>query len=260
MTVTKVQTARAEHTTDTVRIIVTAVCEAFAVFSLIRFSLESSFTNIFLSLATVFLVLIPVLIEKVFHCRIATAVYVWASLYAVGPLLGEANQLYFILPWWDKLLHCCGGMAFALAGYYIPELLNKGKPVSRTMRIVFAVCFSVAVAALWEFYEFGGDRLFGTDMQQDRYVTTVNSYFLADSYGVVGTLGKIESVGINGEEIPGYIDIGLIDTMGDMMIETFGAILAAAFFVWDKERHPIICPALDKNAQTNRSDVVCQPD
>ena len=52
----------------------------------------------------------------------------------------------------------------------------------------------------------------------------------------------IESVIVNGEDwtekLGGYLDIGLIDTMGDMMIETFGAVVYAVVFALVKGRHP----------------------
>lgn len=38
--------------------------------------------------------------------------------------------------------------------------------------------------------------------------------------------------------LEGYIDIGLIDTMGDMMLETAGAVVCAVVFALDRGRHP----------------------
>ena len=47
---------------------------------------------------------------------------------------------------------------------------------------------------------------------------------------------------MNGLLLPvdGYIDIGLIDTMLDMLLETVGAIAACMIILLDKDRHPII--------------------
>lgn len=43
---------------------------------------------------------------------------------------------------------------------------------------------------------------------------------------------NIESVVINGEiELDGYLDIGLIDTMGDMMVAGAGALLFVLIFL-----------------------------
>ena len=75
-------------------------------------------------------------------------------------------------------------------------------------------------------------------MQRDTIVYAIHSYDLGEATGVIGSIDRIESVIVNGLPLEGYIDIGLIDTMGDMMIETLGAAVYAAVFALDKERHP----------------------
>lgn len=75
-------------------------------------------------------------------------------------------------------------------------------------------------------------------MQRDTLVSAIHSYDLGSATGVIGSIDSIESVVVNGVPLEGYIDIGLIDTMGDMMIETFGAVVYAVVFALDKGRHP----------------------
>ena len=151
---------------------------------------------------------------------------------------GRIYKLYYLVAHWDKMLHLCGGVAFALVGCYIPVLLDKKYKDDRTLRILFAVLVSISVAALWEFYEFGMDRLFGMDMQRDTIVTSLHSYDLGGAAGVIGSIESINSVTVNGQALEGYLDIGLIDTMGDMMIETVGAVAYAVAYALDKGRHP----------------------
>lgn len=105
------------------------------------------------------------------------------------------------------MLHLCGGVAFALVGCYIPVLLDKKYKDDRTLRILFAILVSISVAALWEFYEFGMDRLFGMDMQRDTIVTSLHSYDLGGAAGVIGSIESINSVTVNGPGaggIPGH--------------------------------------------------------
>ena len=61
-------------------------------------------------------------------------------------------------------------------------------------------------------------------------------------YPSTGSIPNIQSVSVNGLLLPvdGYIDIGLIDTMLDMLLETVGAIAACMIILLDKDRHPII--------------------
>ena len=43
---------------------------------------------------------------------------------------------------------------------------------------IVAFCFSMTVGVLWEFFEYGMDTTFNTDMQKDRIVQTVSSVIL----------------------------------------------------------------------------------
>lgn len=143
-----------------------------------------------------------------------------------------------VADYWDKLLHLCGGVVFALLGSYLPVVINRKYENDRLLRVLFALMFSISVSALWEFYEFGMDRWFGMDMQRDTIIHAIHSYDLGEATGVIGSIDQIDSVIVNGEPLEGYIDIGLIDTMGDMMIETAGAAAYAVVFALDKGRHP----------------------
>lgn len=107
---------------------------------------------------------------------------------------------------------------------------------------VFALSLSIAVSAVWEFVEFGSDRLLHTDMQRDSIVTAIYSYDLGGAPGVVGHVESIQDVLVNGQPLPaeGYLDIGLIDTMTDMMLESLGAAVFCAAYLLDRGKHPLI--------------------
>ena len=77
-------------------------------------------------------------------------------------------------------------------------------------------------------------------MQKDTIVTAFNSCPLGPGKGIMHHVGDIESVIVNGEVLPGYVDIGLIDSMKDLLIETAGALLVAAAFLIDRGKHSLI--------------------
>ena len=154
-------------------------------------------------------------------------------------MLGHSYGLFYTTTWWDKLLHCSGGVAFAIVGYYLPLLIGENR-MTPAMRLIFAVCFSMAISVMWEFMEYGQDMLLGFDTQNDTLISTIHSYLLGDTTGRLGRIEGISEVAVNGLSIPGYIDIGLIDTMGDMLIETLGAVLCAVALGIDRDRHPAI--------------------
>ncbi len=190
---------------------------------------------------TPLLLCIPALAERLLGKQLNTAVYILCLFYALGPMLGQTYRLYYITNWWDKLLHLMGGLAFALVGSQMPALLGVKEP-KPALRFFCAFFFSVAIAALWEFFEYGMDQLFAMDMQQDRLIAAIHSYELGADLGALGHIGSIQSVLINGQTLPGYLDIGLHDTMGDMLLESLGALLLSLGLFLDKDRHPLFLP------------------
>ena len=222
-----------------IKLVGTVLCEIFTVCTILMLLAGGEPDRLALAFGTLLLVLLPMLLEKLFHCRICLPVYIFALAYAIGPVLGHCWKLYYTVPVWDKLLHISGGVMFAILGAYFFDQLTKNKALP-AVRIIFALCFSMAIAVLWEFCEFGADTFLGMDMQDDTVIHSLTSYLLGDSLGVTGSIENIQSVTVNGVALPGYIDIGIIDTMLDMLLETMGAIVTCLALWFDKGKHPLI--------------------
>lgn len=222
-----------------IKLIGTILCEIFTVCTILMLLASGEPDRLLLAFATLLLAAMPMLLEKLLHCRISLPVYIFALAYAVGPMLGHCWKLYYTVPVWDKLLHISGGVMFAILGAYVFDLLAKNKelPVVRT---IFALCFSMAIAVLWEFCEFGADTFLGMDMQDDTVIHSLTSYLLGESLGVTGSIENIESVVVNGVALPGYIDIGLIDSMLDMLLETLGAMVTCLMLWINRGKRPWI--------------------
>lgn len=218
-------------------------CELFTLFTFIKMLAKKEYSNLIVCLITFVLCILPFIVEKLFYCKINTIAYIFILFYTICPMLGDCYQLYYITTWWDKFLHAFGGVVFALFGIYLFHFLN-GKSTKAVAVVLFAVCFSIALSVVWEFIEFGADTFFGTDMQRDTVITTIRSYNLGDDIGVMGTIDGIENVTVNGCELPvkGYLDIGLIDTMKDMLWEAFGALIVGVMYFLDKGEHQIFIP------------------
>ena len=226
-----------------VRRTVVILCEFVTAATIVTAILQKqSAERILLAFATAALIFVPLCVERLFHCKLALPVYVFAVVYSIGSMLGSVNGLYYRLPGWDKVLHAAGGVMFVIVGYFLFELLGGDCKKNLRLAVLFALCFSMAISVAWEFYEFAADRLFGMDMQADSFVTAIHSYQLGDAAGETGSIDRVESVVINGERMPwdGYMDIGLHDTMTDMLLETLGAAAMAGIYLFDKGRHPMI--------------------
>jgi len=197
-----------------------------------------------LAAATVMLLLLPHCAEKFYGCRISLPAYLFYQTYMLAAMCGQCWDFYYHIAWWDKLLHVCGGVLFAVIGGY---LFTRMEPQSQRpwMAAVFGLLFSMAVAVLWEFVEYAMDRFGGMDMQNDTVITGFCSYLLGTEPGKTNTLENITSVLVNGVPLPvdGYLDIGLHDTMLDLLLGTLGAVVVCLIQLLDQGRHLPIRPA-----------------
>ena len=78
----------------------------------------------------------------------------------------------------------------------------------------------------------GMDRLFHMDMQKDTIVHTISSVMLdPTNKNIPITIDKITSVAVNGKDLgfDGYLDIGLYDTMEDLLVNFIGALTFSIF-------------------------------
>lgn len=224
----------------------------FCLFSFFFFSLkENGSGKAIMSLLSILYICIPYIAERLFRFKIQIALYIFILIYAICPLLGYSYKLYYLISWWDSLLHGFAGVIFAMFGAYLPNALQKGK-ANIAVCAMFGFFFSIAIAGLWEFVEFGMDTAFGTDMQKDVFVQDINSYLLGTETGVMGRYEDITSVIVNGEVWQGYVDIGLFDTMKDMMVETAGAVLYTIIYVAGKGKVFVFerLPLADKVPET----------
>lgn len=198
--------------------------------------------RLLLALVTIPLILAPAMLERICKCKMWTPLYLFCVLYSIGPMLGHTLNFYSLIPHWDKILHVTGGVVFAVIGIFLFQLMVGKNSKKVLAAAVFALCFSMALSMLWEFYEFGCDTLLGMDTQADSVVTSITSHYFSDVMGDVGTIGPIESVVINGQTMDwgGYLDIGLHDTMMDMLLETLGAAAVAIVYLADRGKHPLI--------------------
>ena len=223
------------------RLIGVLLCEAFAVITIIMMIVSKQYDRLLLAFATPFIILAPKILELLFRCKIDLPVYLFGLFYAIGPMLGQCYNLYYTVSWWDKMLHISGGVMFAFLGLFLFEKYVGKDKKKMVMTAVFALCFSMAIAVLWEFCEFGADTFLGMDMQDDTVVTHINSYLLNEGVGVAGSIENIEEVIVNGQVLPvtGYIDIGLTDTILDMLLETMGAVVVAIIYIVSKGKFAV---------------------
>ena len=95
--------------------------------------------------------------------------------------------------------------------------------------------FAMMIASLWEIAEFSIDRLFDVDMQKDTVINEVNSMLLSDNGNVV-VKNKISSMTIGKYIVNGYLDIGLYDTINDMVCAIIGSLIFIIYIFYKEKK------------------------
>ena len=98
----------------------------------------------------------------------------------------------------------------------------------------------MTIGVVWEFFEFGMDQLAGFDMQKDTVIHAIRSVTLDPAgHNVPYEISGITETVVNGQElgVGGYLDIGLIDTMQDLIVNFIGAFVFSVIgFFYVKNR------------------------
>ncbi|MDR1629717.1 MAG: hypothetical protein LBS36_05830 [Oscillospiraceae bacterium] len=157
---------------------------------------------------------------KSFITRVSYSMQTMLSLFIfvgciVGPLLNDKTDFNHI----DVVEHFAAGVVAATFGYdFAVVVQGKKRPLSAALASLFSLCFSMAIAVAWEFYEFTMDRIYGYSLQVSHALT----------------------------------EAGLVDTMFDLILCTAGALVgmfAIAFY-----RNGII----GKNRKRLRAEIKAQ--
>lgn len=209
--------------------------------------MNRNYENVFLCVLTLMLLVIPSLVQVTFKVELPTVLEIIILIFIfAAEILGEISEFYLLFPFWDTVLHTINGFLAAAIGFSLVDLLNRSKKavfsLSPLFMAIVAFCFSMTIGVICEFFEFGMDQIAGFDMQKDTVIHTIRSVNL-DPAGrnVPYVIDGITSTAVNGAElgIGGYLDIGLIDTMQDLIVNFIGASIFSVigfFFVKNRGR------------------------
>ena len=207
--------------------------------------LNKNYENVFLCALTLLLLIIPSFIQVQFKIEFPSTLEIIMLLFIfAAEILGEIREFYVIYPFWDTMLHTLNGFLAAAIGFSLVDLLNQSERMKFKLSPVFlaivAFCFSMTIGVIWEFFEFGVDKFLGFDMQKDTIVHTIGSVMLDPAGGnKVYRISDIQDVIVNGQNLGlgGYLDIGLIDTMKDLLVNFIGAVVFSIVgFIYVKNR------------------------
>lgn len=216
------------------RLTIRGLLSLIVVFVAVRAFLRGNYEHLFVCVLTLALFTVPIFVDRKLGIDLPPALetIIYCFIFA-AEIMGEINSYYTKIPYWDTMLHTINGFLMAAIGFALVDIFNRSERFSVKLSPLFpaivAFCFSMTVGVLWEFFEFGADTYLHMDMQKDWIVHGINSVmFNPDGLNVVEHV-KIDSLIVNGEDwiakYGGYIDIGLIDTMKDLIVNFIGAVV-----------------------------------
>ena len=145
------------------------------------------------------------------------------------------------------MLHTINGFLATAVGFSLVNLLNNNSThinLSPFYLCLVAFCFSMTIGVLWEFFEYGSDKILKLDMQKDTIVQEISSVALnpdgKNKPVIIDNIGKTVIYDTKGNIIQtidnGYLDIGINDTMKDLFVNFVGA-LVFSFFAYFGMKH-----------------------
>lgn len=164
---------------------------------------EMRFLQLFLVTIIIFVLIAPELFRNKMDLSIPADFHFIAVLFILASLyLGEIQQFYQLIWWWDMALHGTAGLLMGIFGFLLVYILNENPRVELQMMpgfiALFAFFFSISIGTVWEIFEFLMDQLFGFNMQKEMF-------------------GDVS---------------GLTDTMWDMIINAVGAAVISLLGWW----------------------------
>ncbi len=197
----------------------------------------ANYHGVLLCIASLLVMAIPAMLHSTLRIRLPTGLEIAIDVFVfAAEILGEIANFYGQFPFWDTMLHTINSFLAAAIGFGIIDLLNthaKGIKMSPLFVALVSFCFSMTVGVVWEFMEFGADQLTRSDAQKDWMIEEISSVALNPAGEndpiLVDGIASTVLYDAQGNELlvieGGYLDIGLIDTMKDLLVNMAGAVV-----------------------------------
>ncbi len=205
--------------------------------------INADYDNVYMCILTLILFLIPTIVDRKFNIKLPTVLESIIILFIfAAEIMGEIGEYYLRVPYWDTILHTLNGFIMAAIGFSMIDILNNSPKLHFNMSPIFVAfvsfCFSMTIGVLWEFFEYFMDIATHTDMQKDIIMqglssVTLNPKIVNESViisDISKTIieGNVDGIATKTVVDGGYLDIGLYDTMNDMIVNCIGALIFSA--------------------------------
>ena len=226
------------------------VLRLLVILTLMRAAFRRDFESVFLCGLTLVLMILPSVLTKRLEVELPGTLEIIILLFIfAAEILGEINSFYIRVPNWDTMLHTLNGFLCAAIGFALVDLLNRSDRFSFKLSPLYlaiaAFCFSMTVGVLWEFFEYYSDLLLGFDMQKDTVIHAIHTVELdptrSNKVVAIRDIADVIVVHSDGTQqalgLGGYLDVGIHDTMKDLLVNFIGAVVFSVigvFYVKEK--------------------------
>lgn len=231
------------------------ILRALVILTMAAQILNGQYENVYICILTLILFTLPSIVERRLHIDLPDTLEIVILVFIFSAeIMGEIQEYYLLIPFWDTVLHTINGFMFAAIGFCLVNLLNENKRTSMSLSpfyvAVTAFCFSMTIGVLWEFFEWFMDCVFHTDMQKDTVLAAIHTVNLDPgghnvayhATGIVDTILVYADGTQQSMALGGYLDIGLMDTMKDLLVNFIGAVVFSVigfFYVKSKGKGKI---------------------
>lgn len=211
-----------------------------------------NYWNAFLCILVLIQFLIPYFITKKLKIELPSIFEIIILLFIFSSeVLGEIQNFYGVFKHFDTVLHTLNGFLCAAVGFSLIDLCNNNSEkfnLSPLYLTIVAFCFSMTIGVLWEFLEYSIDKVMLSDMQKDKLVTKISSVWLnpdgKNKAIVVDNINKTIIYSDSRETVieGGYLDLGLNDTMKDLIVNFVGAVVFSIFgylYIINRDKYKI---------------------
>lgn len=139
--------------------------------------------------------LLPRIFKKIFKIKITDAMeLVYVIFIILAQFLGSVVNLYNTTWWYDLFAHFISGVLTSILALVVMDWFGVYNEKKKIFNFLFIICFTLMVASIWEFLEYGTDTFLRMNVQHS-------------------------------------IETGVSDTMEDMLIAFLGSIIVGVSYL-----------------------------
>ena len=154
-----------------------------------------SYDRLLPSLSIILVLFLPRIFNKLLNTKINSQMeFIYIIFIFVSQFLGSVINLFNNIWWYDLLTHFISGILTAILALYVMEWCGISKAKNKWFTLLFMTCFTLMIASLWEFVEFGTFIVLKMDVQH-------------------------------------HLTTGVFDTMEDMLIAFLGNIVVSIIYL-----------------------------